>query len=590
VIGGFLPLLFLALVGYGIFRLLSGRRHPDTGESVEGDTRELVIRAFRLALLAATVILVAEGIAALIAIAIPRSGELARDPLEIAQALSFTVVGVPALAGLAWWTRRRLAEDPDEEPSIVWAAYLGGMVALALIMTLVSLYEVMDWLVGDAPLNHRALGRVVTWSAVLGVHWVLNRRRPLVDLNRRPDDRTPVYLLVGSAIGLGFAAFSVWEFLRAVLRPVYDTVFDTDVMAAGSEPIVVAAAHAVIGLAAWIWWWWLHGLRSNRDGRWYGYVLLAGVLSGLVATLSAGGVMLHSVLQWVFGDPSADVAAVHFDVLPGSIAVLVVGVAVWMHHRHELDERGERVRTEVDRIYNYLVAFAGLVVSAVAVTLVVSAFVEAVTESGAVSASTANPIVLAVTFLILGLPLWWLFWSRAERHAVADPEELLSISRRVYVIVTLGMSATVALISLVIMLTIFFEDMAGGDLGGETFRRLRVPLGLVLSTAVVAVYHGLVYRDDRDAAPSPPPPSPAIHGVQHLVMVSDLSTENAGALARRLAGSTGSRTVHYRTGGDARPPDDDTVESALAALAEVPGRQALVTVSDGAVSVQGLVD
>jgi hypothetical protein len=78
--------------------------------------------------------------------------------------------------------------------------------------------------------------------------------------------------------------------------------------------------------------------------------------------------------------------------------------------------------------------------------------------------------------------------------------------------------------------------------------------------------------------------------VQHLVVVSDLSTENAGALARRLAGSTGSRTVHYRTGGDGQPPDDDTVESALAALSEVPGRRALVTVSDGAVSVQGLVD
>lgn len=589
-IAGLLPLLVLALIGYGVVRLVSGRRHPDTGESLEGDTRELVIRVFRLVLLAAGVVLVAEGIAALIAVALPRSGEIVRDPLEIAQALSFTIVGAPALAGLAWWSRRRLAQDPDEEPSIVWAAYLGGTVTLALVLVVVNLYEVAGWLVGDDPLDHRALGRVVSWSVVLGVHWVLNQRRPLVDVYRRPEARTPVYLLVGSAVGLAVAAFGLWEFIRAVLRPLYDALFAADVIAAGAGSVAVAAAHAVIGLAAWIWWWWLNGLRSPRDYRWYGYVLLAGVLSGLVATVSATGVMLHSVLQWVFGDPTSDVAAVHFDVLPGSIASLVVGAAVWIHHRMELGERGERARTEVDRLYNYVVAFAGLVVSTVAVTLVVSAFVEAVTGAAVASGSIANPIVLAVTFLILGLPLWWLSWSRAEQSAGVDPAELLSISRRVYVIATLGVSATVALISLVIMLTIFFEDMAGGDLGGDTFRRLRVPLGLVLSTAVVAVYHGLVYRDDRDAAPAPPAPLPAAHRVQYLVVVSDLSVDDAEEVGRRLAGSAGSRTVHYRTGDAGVSPDDNAVESALAALAELSGRKALVTISQGAVSVQGLVE
>ncbi|MEZ5411680.1 MAG: DUF5671 domain-containing protein [Acidimicrobiales bacterium] len=588
VLGGLLPLLVTVGLAYGVYRLVAAQRQggPGAGSGpagTDGDLRDQVVRLFRLGLLFIALGLSAEGITGLLVAVLPRSDELARDPAELAQALSFTIVGVPALAGLARWTRRRLAADPGEAASPVWAGYLTLALLVALVVTTTNLTTTLQWLFGVARFDGGGLARSLVWGAVLAVHWVLSRRRPLVDVNGAAEARTPWYLVIGSLVGLVAGGSALAGLADVSLRMLYDAAVDHDVLVgAGTDPVLRALASSVPAVAVWVWIWLGHTLRAPRTERWYAYVLLAGVLGGLGTTLIAGGQLVFSVLQWLFGDPPAATAAAHFASLPGPVAALGVGGVVWIHHRHTL-ATASRHRSEVDRIYTYLLAFVGVVVCTVAVTLVVAAFVEAVVGAG-LAGSLADPIVLAVTFLAIGVPLWAVFWRRAEANARADRSEVRSPSRRLYLLVTLGLSAAVALVSLVVLLTGFLTDLTAGDLAGATARRIRVPLGLVLSTAAVAAYHGVVYRDDRRSTAPPPPPE---RRVREVVLISDLTPADAAAVAESLGG----RVVRYTTANGVGPrPDDEAVGRAAEATAALTTGRALVTVRHGEIEVEALQD
>ena len=582
VIGGLLPLGVLLALGYGLYRLLA-RHGGDTGVGRPGDVREQVIRFFRLALLAIALVLSAEGVAGILGEALPRTGRLAEDrSAALAQALAFTIVGGPALYGLARWTRHRLRVDPDDVASTAWALYLGVTATVALIVTVVSTQRALQWVLGLAGFDGRAVGRAVTWGAVFAVHLILNRRRPLLDRHGGVEDRTPWYLMAGSLVGLITLAIGGWRLLRDSLRPLYDLAF-LDVLARnGSDAVVNAVVTTGLGAAVWGWYWVAHTRSAPRTERWYGYVLLVGVLGGLVAAVSAAGVLLHTALQWFFGDPTASTAGTHFQTVPGTVATLVLGLAVWGHHRHTLAAAPVH-RGEVDRIYTYLAAFVGLVVSAAAVTLVVSGFVEVLVGSGDVGGSLANPVVLAATFLLLGLPVWGFYWRRGERNAAADRSELRSPSRRLYLLALIGLSAAVGLVSLVVLLTIFLEDLTAGDLAAATVLRLRVALGLVVAAGTVATYHLLVYRDDRRTNPAPPPP---IRPPREVVLISDLDPSAAGRVAEALGG----RVVRFTTAATGPPPDDGTLARAVAETGDLPPGRVLVTVRQGAIEVQGLRD
>ncbi len=584
VFGGVLPLLMLVGLAYGVYRAVLASQHgPTQVGGSDGDLRDQVVRLFRLGLLLVALGLATEGVVGLLAAVLPRPGEVSRDPEQLAQALAFTIVGGPALAGLAQWTRRRLAAEPDEAWSPLWAGYLAVALTVALVVVLTNGATTLQWVFGVERFDGDALARTLTWGVVLAGHWVLNRRRPLVDAQGAVEVRTPWFLVIGSLIGLAAGGAALADLVRVSLRLLYDATVDSDVLVgAGSGSVRRALAAALPGVAVWAWFWGGHTHRAPRTERWYGYVLLAGVLGGLATTLIAGGEIVFSGLQWLFGDPAAATAAAHFASLPGPVSALAVGSTVWVHHRRTLATT-TRHRSEVDRIYTYLVAFVGVVVCTIAVTLVVAAFVLALVGPGLAGTDT-DAILVAATFLAIGAPLWLVFWRRAEANTKADRTEARSPSRRLYLLVTLGLGAGVALVSLVVLLTGFLTDLTAGELAGETLRRIRVPLGLVLSTSAVAGYHAVVYREDRQSAAPPPPPE---RRVRQVVLISDLAPADSAIVAAGLGGPV----VRYTTAnGEGPRPDDEALAQAAAAAAALTTSRALVTVRHGTIEVQGLQD
>ena len=99
--------------------------------------------------------------------------------------------------------------------------------------------------------------------------------------------------------------------------------------------------------------------------------------------------------------------------------------------------------------------------------------------------------------LLVGAAAWAVAWRPARE---VDAEEAADPARRVYLVAVFGASAVVAIVTLLIIGYRLFEF--GLDAGGTDglVERIRAPLGLLSSTALVFGYHFAIWRRDRALA------------------------------------------------------------------------------------------
>ena len=534
-IGLLVPLAVLAGLVYLIVRNLQQRRPIEAGAtSADSDTgenlRDAIGRFFRLGLLFSAVLLSTSGVAGLVREAWRRNNVLVRDPSSLAQPLAFTVVGLPALAGLALWTKRCLTNDPREVRSVGWARYLDLTTSVALVVAIIAWLDIGRWALRANEFNSASFGRSLSWSVVWALHWHLASRRPAAVVRREGDA-----LFFGSTAGLVTCAIGLGGFMRSAFRMFYDSAFLSVLAGSYARGLRRAIATACLGAVVWWWYWHRTTVKRERTAWWHAYVLLIGVLGGLSVAVVGSARLLHAVLQWWFGQPANAGAADHFDLVPGALATVLVGANVWWYHRKVLRSTGARARVEADRIYQYLAAAVGLVTTAIGTTAAIAALLDATMAPASLTErpAVANAVVLAVTLLAVGGSTWLVFWSGAQR-GLADVLERQSISRRVYLLLLFGVSAATALISLVILLVRAFEDLTAGDAGRATLFNIRVPFGLLLTTFAVAAYHALVHREDRAAAPSLAPiPMPV--PTREVILLADDGQAAADAIEQALA-------------------------------------------------------
>jgi hypothetical protein len=309
-----------------------------------------------------------------------------------------------------------------------------------------------------------------------------------------------------------------------------------------------------VGAVVFGWYWIQSGMREVRDTLWHSYVVLVGVLGGLITAVTGGAISLYSLLQWWFGDPDATSAVRHFEtsMIPAASA-LIVGLAIWLYHRRILGPvRG--TRTEVHRVYDYLVAAVGLVTAVVGVIILAIGFQEAVFPPANSMASEANMLIGAVTALAVGAPLWVQAWLRIHRARSADETaEVGSPVRRSYLFGLVGVSGAIGLVSLIILLVVVFGDLLGD--GGEPLRNdVQIPIALLFATGVVAFYHFLLVREEREVATVREPPK------QVVLVTGD------EVLATAVRDLTGARvTVLHRLDANGEAADARAVAAAIAA-------------------------
>jgi hypothetical protein len=556
-----IPLLVLIAVVIFAVRYAAGRSGRGMSEG------QPVRRFFQYALLLGLLFVVIGGVDGLLTRLLENSDTFIDNRADLARSVTFVVVGIPLFALVALWTRRRFQQDSAEADSFGWAFYVTVASLVSLIVALFALHDVLSWVVRIDPYDGGALSRVIVWGASWGVHWWLSQRVTAAQ-------RLRPHHLIGSLIGLGTAAVGLTGLLGNVIEAVVGMT-RVSLTAGAADPILRSALTLAVGALTWTIYWLLTAAKSERDAAWFAYVLLAGVGGGLVALLIFASVVLYEILVWLVGEPSTTTASGHFENVPMAAAAAIVGVLVWWYHRAVLAEVRTTARSEVERIYEYLMAGIGLLAAAGGLTLVLVALLESLTESTTlvVGGSAINALLAAFTLLVVGGPVWGIFWRRIQSAVASDPVvERSSPTRRTYLFVLFGLGGIAAVITLLVAVFFLFEDILEGRLGSGTLRQMRVPLGVLITTGAVSAYHWAVYRGERDSVVAA---SASVLRVVTLVGQADPS------FAREVARRTGAR-VKVLSRADSQI-DTWSVDEIVAGLSAVEAQEALV-LADGGVT------
>jgi hypothetical protein len=197
-----------------------------------------------------------------------------------------------------------------------------------------------------------------------------------------------------------------------------------------------------------------------------------------------------------------------------------------------LREDRKEIRTEVTRIFEYLMSGISLVAAATGIGILVVALIESATGANVISNGDAtNTLLLSLTLLLVGVPAWWMFWSRIQNMVDANPEvEVSAPTRRSYLYLLLGVGGIAAIVSLITGIFLLFSDVFQNQFGLDTFRGMRFAIGVLLTTGTVAAYHLTVYRGERHFIRAPRTP-------HSIILVGPKDPE----LVREIVEKTGDR-------------------------------------------------
>jgi hypothetical protein len=523
-----------------------------------------VRRFFQYLLLLGLLVVASLGVIGLLGPLLDTSG-VVTPPSVMARSITFTAIGVPLLAGLAWWTSRRLSEDPSEARSFGWTAYVSLATLISLVAAMVALVGVLSWVVGLQAYSGRTLASFLVWSAVWGFHWWVGPRVTPAELLVLPD-------FVGSLVGLGVSASGLVSMLTASIA-VFTGMADDTVVAASGDPLWRGAVLLVTGGLVW-GVYWLAGLSLRASPLRLVYVLLAGVGAALVATLVSLSVAGWTVLVWLVGDPGTSSATEHFAGTPAAVATAVVGLVVWWYHQSVLAEQRTTQRSEVERVYDYLMSGLGLVAAAVGLTMVIVALVEALAGQAdlLVGGTVVNTLLAAFTLLVVGTPVWLLHWRRVQRAAAA-PAELASPVRRAYLVILIGIAGVIAVVALLTGVYLVLDDLLQGRLGSVTLRETSFAIGMLVTAGTISAYHGRVFRADRARQPH----RDRHHRARWVLLAGPADPAMGKAVAARTG--TAVQIVH-RTDLDGQPAWD--VEEVVRAVESAgPGDVLVLAEPDG---------
>lgn len=519
----------------------------------------VVRRLIVFLLLFALTTIAAIGLAGLLERVIGFGSVLVDDSTGLARSLAFVLIGAPLAWLLWWWERRRLSDDA-ERSSLLWSLYLAAMTLTSLIVFVTAAVGAVasgidgEWRPGE-------VATAVVWAGV----WLWHRRmlRPATTPTRLPALGTELSALFGLIVAAIGAASALDVLVSEAVATVAPVLVD-------SRPWHVAVLQALVWAAAGAVVWWWHWVRERAGTATGGFatVLLVIVVAGSAAAALFGiGTALYTVLRLLFDD---DPAAEMLGPLGVAVGAALIGAIVWVAHVRMLPARGVRVQ-----------GAARLAVSGVALVGAASGFGVVVNAllanlDGALLADDSRTLLLGgLSAMLVGAVAWWLAWRPA--HPVSA-EESGDSARRVYLVAVFGVSAVVALVTLLLIGYRVFETLLGavGDDGadGGLLERIRGPLGLLSATVLVSIYHFAVWRRDRAVAP----PVTRQHRVERVVLVVG---RGSNALAARIEQETGARVTLWEAADDPTAAREADAEEIIERLKGLTAQRALVVAGAG---------
>jgi hypothetical protein len=503
---------------------IGGVRRLSTRSSNDANRTLTVRRFFEYGLLFAMLVVSAIGLSGLVTRLFSLGQDVVSDPVALARDVSFSVVGVPILAALTQWTRRQFDRDLTEAHSFAFGLFLTVASTTTLAMSMIALYDVLTWSTGITSEWRAPTARLIVW----GVAWLeISMTRSIY---AHPDQQQAVNLSA-SLVGLGTTVAGFVAVIGSLTQLAFSLSADV-LISTGIDPVLRGLITVAIGIPVW-YFHWIRGARdSQRNTMWLSYVLLAGVGGSAVVAIVSASSVLYQTLIWILGTPVSTDAHIHFSSTPINGAYVLIGLVTWWYHQSVLREDRKEIRTEVTRIFEYLMSGISLVAAATGIGILVVALSESATGANVINNGDAtNTLLLSLTLLLVGTPAWWMFWSRIQNMVDANPEvEVSAPTRRSYLYLLLGVGGIAAIVSLITGVFLLFSDVFQNQFGSDTFRGMRFAIGVLLTTGTVAAYHLMVYRGERHFIRAPRTP-------HSIILVGPNDPE----LVREIVEKTGDR-------------------------------------------------
>ena len=491
IVGIFLQVLFLGLIIFGIYRVFArgGRKGP-------GDFS--IRRLFQYSLLFLSVVVVGIGASGLLGRVLESGRVIAESRTDLARNLSFLIVGTPLLYFLSRWTMRTQLSDPTERSSMSWNSYLTIAGTTSLAASLVGIHDLLSWAIGNENYRGTALSQAIIWSIIWFFHWRISKHS---EQNNGQIGAMNANLLVGSGIGLVLLAVGFGGLIGNSLEQLLNYKDELTVLER-TNPIVNSSINIILGIPVWYLYWLRSAIKLTRDLLWNIYVLLAGIAASFIAMVVSASIVIYDVLVWFFGNTGGATFARHFLDSTTAVGSALISFGIWTYHRMVFAYQaapGVEKRNELRRVYDYLVSGISLIAASLGILMIIVAAIESVTPSDiATGKSGANSLLLAITLLIVGAPIWWFHWNRIESQAAVDDLEKSSPTRRIFILMLFGVSGVAAIASVITGVFLFFDDLLNSELSLETLRSARFAIGILVTNAAISGYHWSIYRLERN--------------------------------------------------------------------------------------------
>ncbi|MGV8884258.1 MAG: DUF5671 domain-containing protein [Microbacteriaceae bacterium] len=529
----------------------------------ENSVGQTVRRFIVFTLLITLVSIATVGVSGLLARVLDFEGTLGKyGEYELATSLAFAVIAGPLAAGL-WWIEWRLLTDRAERDSALWGFYLAAMSTAALVVGASSLASTLSSLIAS-DWEPSAGGAAIAWLAVWVWHRWMSRHATKAPTRLVGGARILGYAF-GLAIGIGGAVVAIAALIDHALN-----VTEVDIYSVGIGAwwitILQGIVWALVGAVVWWLHWLLDGGSKLRTG--FSTVMIV-IVTGLGATaLNIGGlsVAVYTVLQLIF---SADPVGITLAPLGTAIGSALMGALLWAYYRTQVRQASVAARFGTQLVSSGV----ALAAAASGVGVVINALLAELVTNVSVTGSDSRSLLFGgLSALIIGGPLWWLLWKPLA--PIAD-DQRRDTSRKVYLISIFGVSALVAIITLLVIGFQIFTFALTSVTGSSLLENIRGSLGLLIATALVATYHFVMWRRDVARAPA----VQGVHTITRVVLVASGDSDAAVATVREL---TGAAVTVWRRADAAPLPDAVELSTALDG---VTGARVLVIAESGGVRV-----
>lgn len=442
-------------------------------------------------------------------------------PVErLALALALLLVGLPVFL-LHWaWVQAQAEKNDEEQTASLRSTFLYGVLLATLIPVAQNLLAYCNRTLFDlASVNaYRSLaGSTQRWTdnwiailfngiAAIYFSTVLSRDWKTIPEQGRHADSRRLYRYTWIIYASFWIIYGAQQTTRFLLYITTDTI-----VRFGYSLPLNGCALLLVGTPIWLYAWTAVqkslGESAEQESRLRAGVLFLLSVIGAAIALSTLGVTLSIIMRIFLGQNMPWYQFINRVKNPVAIGIPVA--TAWAYYSYWLNRQARAFRETakgfgLKRLYTYLLAFAGLVVSVLGVALLLLFIIDVGIRDIQWSKSLGSRLADILAILLVGLPLWLATWQpvMAETLVSGKKGQLArrSNTRKTYLYAALFGSVIGGMASAVWLAYLLLSTMLGSTPPDFLTNLLKATSLLGLSAVVLGVHVLILQKDNRSAS------------------------------------------------------------------------------------------